>query len=54
MIPVRITLDFSIPEPVTDDLEDLEAAVREFMDEKIGEVDYVISDYGLHFELQDD
>lgn len=54
MNPVRITLDFSIPEPLTDDLEELENTMREFIDEHIGEVDYVVSDYGLHFELQDD
>jgi hypothetical protein len=54
MTPVRITIDFTIPEPVTDDLEELENACREFLDEKIGEVDYVIADYGLCFELQDD
>lgn len=54
MNPVRITLDFTIPEPMTEDLDELESTVREFMDEKIGEVDYVIADYGLHFELQDD
>lgn len=51
---MRIQLDFSIPDPITEDLELLESEIREFIEEKIGEVDYTISDYGLCFELHDD
>ena len=50
---MRISLEFFIPDPVNEDLEDLESAVREAIEDVIGEVDYTVTDYGLNFELQD-
>lgn len=53
MIPMRVSLEFYIPDPLNEDVEELEAQVKEAIEEIVGEVDYTVSDYGLNFELQD-
>ena len=37
----------------TDDLDELSALIREAIDEKIGESEYMIQDVGIQLELQD-
>ncbi len=60
---MRLKLEFYIDQPVAaddlddlDDLDELAALVREAIDEKIGETDYMVeevSNYDISFELID-
>jgi len=53
MDPVKLTIELFIPEPVSNDIDDLTDLVRDAVDEAIGESDYVVQDVGLSFELHD-
>ncbi len=54
---MRLTLEFYIDQPVAaDDLDELSTLVREAIDEKIGESDYMVEEvynYDISFELID-
>ena len=57
MTPVRLNLEFLIDQPVpTDDLDELADLVREAIDDKLGQTDYMSADvrgYDITFELLD-
>ena len=54
MDPVKLTLEIYIPEPVSNDIDELSDLVTKAIDDAIGESDYVVQDVGLSFELQDE
>jgi hypothetical protein len=57
MTPMILTLTFYIDEPKPlQDLDDLSDIVREAIDEKVGESDYMVQDVGglnVEYELND-
>lgn len=57
MSPMRLHLTFIIEDPVpAEDLDDLGNLVREAIDEKIGETEYMVAEvkgYDISFELFD-
>ena len=53
MDPIRITIELYIPEPVTNDVDDLTELVTAAVEEVIGQYDYVVQDVGMSFEIQD-
>lgn len=52
MVPLKLTLEFYLDAVSADDLDELGDLVREAIDEKIGETEYMIQDVGLQFEIQ--
>ena len=53
MDPVKVTIELYIPEPVTNDVDELTDLVTAAVEKAIGEFDYVVQDVGLAFEIQD-
>lgn len=51
---MKLTLELYIPEPASNDIDDLTDLVRAAVDKAIGESDYVIQDVGLSFEINDE
>ena len=53
MDPVRLTIELYIPEPASNDIDELTDLVQSAVEEAIGEADYVVQDVGLSFEISD-
>ena len=53
MDPVRLTIELYIPEPVSNDVDDLADLVSVAVEKAIGQYDYVVQDVGMSFEIQD-
>jgi len=53
MDPVKLTIEIFIDEPVSNDIDELTDLAAAAIAEAIGEVDYVVNDVGLQFELND-
>ena len=53
MDPVRLTIELYIPEPVSNDVDELTDLVSKAVEETVGEYDYVVQDIGLSFEIID-
>ena len=51
---MKLTLELYIPDPVSNDIDELSDLVTEAVDKVIGEFDYVVQDVGLSFEIQDE
>jgi len=54
MDPVKLTIELYIPEPVSNDIDELTDLATEALDKAIGESDYVVQDVGLSFEIHDE
>jgi len=54
MDPVKLTIELYIPNPASNDIDELTDLASEAIDKAIGEVDYVIQDVGLSFQLDDE
>lgn len=54
MDPVKLIIELYIPNPVSNDIDELTDLVRDAVDEAIGESDYVVQDIGLSFQLDDE
>ena len=50
---MKLTIEIYIPDPVSNDIDELTDIVLGAVTEAVGEVDYSIQDIGLSFELQD-
>jgi len=50
---VKLTIELYIPDPLSNDVDELTDQVSAAVEKVIGEVDYVVQDVGLSFELQD-
>lgn len=53
MDPVRLTIEMLIPEPATNDVDELTDLVSAAVDKAVGQYDYVVQDVGMSFEIQD-
>jgi hypothetical protein len=53
MDPIKLTLEIFIPEPASNDIDELSGLVCGAIDKAVGEYDYVIEDVGMSFEIQD-
>ena len=53
MDPVKLTIELYLPDPVSNDIDELTELVSDAVEEVLGEVDYVVQDVGLSFEIND-
>ncbi len=53
MDPVKLTIELYIPDPISNDIDDLTDIVSDAVEKAVGEVDYVVQDVGLSFEIND-
>ena len=51
---MKLIIELYIPNPVSNDIDELTDLVRDAVDEAIGESDYVVQDIGLSFQLDDE
>ena len=54
MDPVKLTIDIYIPEPLSNDIDELTDLVMDAMSEVVGKLDYAVADIGLSFEIDDE
>lgn len=53
MDPMKITLELYIPDPLSNDIDELSELITDAVQEVVGEVDYVVQDVGLQLQIQD-
>ena len=51
---MKLIIELHIDEPISNDIDELTDITTRAVSEALGEVDYVIHDIGLSFELQDE
>ena len=51
---MKLTIELYIVDPVSNDIDDLTELVADAVENAVGEVDYVVQDIGLSFELDDE
>lgn len=50
---MKLTIELYIPNPISNDIDELTDLVTEAVEDVIGDVDYVVQDMGLSFQLDD-
>ena len=53
MDPVKVSIVLYIDEPVSNDIDELTDLVTNAVEDVIGRYDYVVTDVGLSFEIDD-
>lgn len=50
---MKLTIELFIDEPASDDIDELTELVSTAVEHAVGEADFIVSDVGLNFELND-
>lgn len=50
---MKLTIELYIPEPVSNDIDELSDLVSKAVEDAVGEADFVVQDVGLSFEIDD-
>lgn len=50
---MKITVELYVDDPVSNDIDDLTDLVSDAIEKAVGDADYVVSDVGLSFEIND-